>query len=171
VLIRQGDLVGALAVVRRGQAVLPGDAELTNYLAWLLVVCPDPKLRDDKRALELARKAVGAAPNDWRFLRTLGVAQHLTGDDRAAVKALTSSLELQKGGEAFDYFPLAAAHQQLGNKDEARQWYGRGVAWMAANKHPCAAELAVLRADAEARLGIKQQPKSAPDRPAAKKKN
>ncbi len=150
----KGDLVAALALIREIQALAPSDAELTNYLAWLLVVCPDPKLRDVKQALELVRKAVAAAPDDWRFLRTLGVAQHLTGDDRAAVKALRRSLELHQGGEAFDYFSLAAAHQRVGDKEEARKWYDKGVAWMAANKHPHAAELAILRADAEAVLGI-----------------
>jgi Flp pilus assembly protein TadD len=150
----KGDLVAALALIRKGQTRAPGDAELTNYLAWLLVVCPDPKLRDVKQALEMVRKAVAAAPDDWRFLRTLGVAQHLTGDDPAAIKTLRRSLELHQGGEAFDYFPLAAAHQQVGDTEEARKWYDKGVAWMAANKHAHAAELAVLRADAEAVLGI-----------------
>jgi hypothetical protein len=166
----KGDLVAALVVIRKGQALAPGDAELTNYLAWLLVVCPDPKLRDVKQALELARKAVAAAPDNWRFLRTLGVAQHLTGDDKAAIKALSRSLELHQGGEAFDYFPLAAAHQKLGNKEEARQWYDRGVKWMAANEHPYVAELAILRADAEAVLGIEKQAKPAPDKTSPDKK-
>src|SRR5262249_16436844 len=150
----KGDLVAALALIRKGQALAPGDAALTNYLAWLLVVCPDPNLRDLKQALELARKAVAAAPDDWRFLRTLGVAQHLTGDDQAAIKALSRSLELHQGGEAIDYFPLAAAHQKLGHKEEARRWYDKGVARTVANECPYANELAILRADAEAVLGI-----------------
>jgi hypothetical protein len=36
---------------------------------------------------------------------------------------------------------------------------------MAANKHPCVAELAILRADAEALLGIEKQATPAPDKP------
>jgi serine/threonine protein kinase/WD40 repeat protein len=159
-----GDLVATLAVIRKGQALAPSDAEFNNYLAWLLVVCPDPKLRDVKQALELARKAVAAAPDDWRFLRTLGVAQHLSGDDQAAIKALSRSLELQQDGEAFDYFPLAAAHQKLGHKEEARRCYDRGVARTAANEYPYAAELAILRADAEAVLGIEKQSQPSPNR-------
>jgi hypothetical protein len=78
------------------------------------------------------------------------------------VKALTRSLELRQWGDAFDYFPLAAAHQKLGNKGEARKWYDRGVAWMADNKHPYVAELAILRADAEALLGIEKPAEPAP---------
>jgi tetratricopeptide (TPR) repeat protein len=166
----KGDLVGALAAIRKAQAVVPNDAALSNYLAWLLVVCPDPKLRDATRAVEVAKKAVGAAPNQWEYLRTIGVAHHFAGDDNAAVKALTRSLELHQSGEAFDYFPLAAAHRKLGNKEEARKWYDRGVAWAAANEHPYVAELAILRADAEALLGIEKQSKPAPDRAAPDKR-
>jgi tetratricopeptide (TPR) repeat protein len=128
------------------------------------VLCPDPKLRDAKRAVELSKKNVAAAPNPWEFWRTLGIAHHFAGDEQAAVKALTRSLELRKFGEAFDYFPLAAAHAKLGNKKEARQWYDRGVAWMAEHAHPHAAELAILRADAEALLGIVKQSQPGPER-------
>jgi hypothetical protein len=28
------------------------------------------------------------------------------------------------------------AHWQLSNKNEARQWYDKGVAWMEKNQHP-----------------------------------
>src|SRR5262249_54516498 len=109
-------------------------------------------------------------PNDWRFLRTLGVAQRLTGDDQAAIKALSRSLELHQGGEGIDYFPLAGAHQKLGHKEEARKWYDRGVAWMAVNKTPYVAELAILRAEAEALLGIEKQSKPAPDKASPNRK-
>jgi hypothetical protein len=64
----------------------------------------------------------------------------------------------------MDDFPLAAAHQKLGNKQDARIWYDRGVAWMADNKSPFVAELAILRADAEALLGIEKQAEPAPDK-------
>jgi hypothetical protein len=154
----KGDLVGGIPALQKALALVPDDDPLKNELGWMLVVCPEPKKRNAKRALELAKKAVGAAPGDWRNWRTLGVAHHLAGNDEAAVKALTRSLELHQSGEAFEYFPLAAAHQQLGNEEEARKWYDQGVAWMTANKTPFAAELAVLCADAEAVLGIANKP-------------
>jgi WD40 repeat protein len=169
-LRHNGDLAGALAALQQAQALTPDDAELNNCVAWLLAICPDPKLRDAPRAVELARKTVDAAPNGAWYWRTLGMAHHFAGDDNAAVKALTRSLQLRRGGEAFDYFLLAAAHQKLGNKEKARQWYDRGVAWMAANKTPYAAELAVLRADAEALLGIEKQAEPAPDKTSSDKK-
>jgi tetratricopeptide (TPR) repeat protein len=162
----KGNLAGALAAVRDAQATEPDSPAFNNCLAWLLTICPDTELRDAPRAVELAQKAVDAAPSSWECLRTLGVAQHFAGDDEAAVQALMRSLELRPSGDAFDYFPLAAAHQRLGHKEEARNWYDKGVAWMAAKKQPYAAELAVLRADAEALLGIEKPSKPAPDKPA-----
>jgi serine/threonine protein kinase/WD40 repeat protein len=166
----KGDLAGTLAVLRKAQALAPDEAQHNAYLAHMLAICADPKLRDPQRAVELAKKAVDAVPNKWEYLRTLGLAHHVAGDDNAAVKALTRSLELRQGGDAFDYFPLAAAHQKLGHKEEARQWYDRGAAWMADNKSPFVAELAILRAEAEALLGIEKQSKPAPDKPSPDKK-
>jgi WD40 repeat protein len=163
-LRRKGDLAGALAALQEAQAFAPDDPWINSYLASMLALCPDPKLRDPQRAVKLAKKAVDAAPNRWELWRTLGIAHHFAGDDEAAVKALTRSLELRKSGEAFDYFPLAAAHQKLGNKEQACKWYEQGVAWMAANKHPCVAELTILRADAEALLGIEKQATPAPNK-------
>jgi WD40 repeat protein len=164
-LRRQGDLAGALAAIQKAHALSPDDDLWhNNLLAHLLVICPDPKLRDAPRGVELSKKTVEAAPNTWEFWRTLGIAHHFAGEEKAAVQALTRSLQLRQGGDAVDYFPLAAAHQKLGNKKEARQWYDRGVAWMAEHAHPCAHELAVLRADAEAVLGLKKQSQPGPNR-------
>jgi serine/threonine protein kinase/Flp pilus assembly protein TadD len=154
----RGDLAGALAAAQQAYALIPGaDAMRKNHLAYLLVLCPDPKLRDVPRAVELGKKAVKAMPKEWGFWRTLGIAHHFAGDDKEAVKALTRSLQLRQSGQAFDYFPLAAAQQKLGNEKAARQWYDRGVAWMDEHAHPYAAELALLRADAETLLGIERQ--------------
>jgi serine/threonine protein kinase/WD40 repeat protein len=163
-LRRKGDLAGALAAIQKAQAFAPADLSINHNLAYLLALCPDPKLRDARRAVELAKKAVGAEPNKWEHLRLLGQAHHFAGDDEAAVKALTRSLDLRQWGNAFDYFPLAAAHQKLGNKEEARKWYEQAVAWMAVNKTPYVAELAILRADAEALLGIEKEATPAPDK-------
>jgi tetratricopeptide (TPR) repeat protein len=164
-LRRQGDLAGALAAIQKAHALSPDDDPWhNNLLAHLLVICPDPKLRDAPRGVELSKKTVEAAPDTWEFWRTLGIAHHFAREEKAAVQALTRSLQLRQGGDAVDYFPLAAAHQKLGNKKEARQWYDRGVVWMAEHAHPCADELAVLRADAEAVLGIEKPPQPGSDK-------
>jgi serine/threonine protein kinase/WD40 repeat protein len=172
-LRRKGELAGALAAIQKAHALAPDDAELNHWLAWSLAICPDPKLRDAKRAVALTRKLVAAAPTNAWYWRTLGLAHHYAGDDKAAVKALNRSLELRRSGEpfdvAFDYFPLAAAHHRLGN-EEARKWYDRGVAWMAAHQQPYVAEMALLRAEAESLLGIKKPLSRSPEKTAPEKK-
>jgi tetratricopeptide (TPR) repeat protein len=156
----QGDLAGALATIQKAQALMPEDVELNHYLAWLLSICPEPKLRDPRRAVALANKAIDTAPNpSWEYWRTFGMAQHFAGDDREAVKALTRSLELDRSGDAFDFFLMAAVHQKLGKREQARRWYEQGVTWIAANQHPHVAELSILRANAEALLGIEKASK------------
>src|SRR5262249_44524197 len=141
--------------IQKAHALQPDDPRLNYTLAYLLAVCPDPKTRDPMRAVALAKKAAGAAPGAWETWGTLGVAHYRAGNPRAAVAALTRPLQPRPASEPFQYFPLAAACQQQGHNEEARKWYERGVSWMAANKHPYVAELALFRADAEAALGIR----------------
>src|SRR5262249_61407508 len=45
----------------------PAHACVHNALAWLLATCPDAKLRDPDRAVELARKAVQLAPKEGGY--------------------------------------------------------------------------------------------------------
>ena len=52
------------------------------------------------------------------------------------------------------------AHQQKGDKDQARQWYDRAAIWMEKNK-PKDEELLRFRAEAAALLGVSEDPKSA----------
>ena len=58
----------------------PDDPAILNSLAWLLSTCPEDKVRDGARALELARKAC-ALPggNDFNCLDTLAAAYAETG--------------------------------------------------------------------------------------------
>jgi Flp pilus assembly protein TadD len=163
----KGDHAGAIAVIQKAQIALPEDPELNNTMAWMLVTATDPKVRDAKRAVALAQKAIKGWPNRWEPWRTLGLAYHFDANNQKAVEALKKSLELHRSGDASDYFPLAAAHQQLGNKDEAREWYDRGVAWARANKPLFPSEIAMLRADAETALGIGKQPEPDPIMPPA----
>jgi tetratricopeptide (TPR) repeat protein len=47
----------ALSDLRRVVDLEPNDADSYNSLAWLLGTCPDPAIRDGKKAIALARKA------------------------------------------------------------------------------------------------------------------
>jgi serine/threonine protein kinase/Flp pilus assembly protein TadD len=145
-----------------------GHAGNHNNLAWLLATWPGLKLRDPGLAVAHAKKAVELAPGSsapWNTLgvaeyrsgagaawNTLGVAQYRNGDWKAAVEALMKSVQLRKGGDSFDFFFLAMAHWQLGEKDKARAWYDRAVAWMDKNR-PEDRELKRFRAEAAALLG------------------
>ena len=128
-----------------------------NELSWRLATSPDPKTRDSRRAVELAKEAVHLAPKQGTFWNTLGVAQYRAGDSKSAAEALNKSMELQNGGDSNDFFFLAMAHWQLGNKVEARQWYDRAVAWMEKNR-PKDEELRRFRAEAAELLGVEPLP-------------
>ena len=67
-------------------------------------------------------------------------------------------------------FFLAMAHWQLGEKDNARDWYAKAVAWMEYIRpydYLYYGELEPFRAEAEELLGIPNTP-PAPERPATK---
>ena len=61
-------------------------------------------------------------------------------------------MDLRKGGDSFGWFFLAMAHWQLGDKEQARQWYDRGVRWMDRNQ-PRDEQLLRFRAEAAKLIG------------------
>jgi hypothetical protein len=64
-------------------------------------------------------------------------------------------MEIRDGGDSFDWFFLAMAHQKLGHEKEARQWYDRSVRWMGQNA-PRHEELLLFRAEAAELLQIQE---------------
>jgi Flp pilus assembly protein TadD len=131
----------------------PNVAVARNNLAWILATCPDAKFRDPGRAVEQAKKAVELAPKGGNNWNTLGVALYRHGDLPGAIDALGKSMELGDGGTSFDWFFLAMAHWQLGDKPQARSWYEKAVGWMEKSQ-PTAEELIRFRAEAAALLGL-----------------
>jgi Tfp pilus assembly protein PilF len=70
-----GQRQAALDDYRKAAKEGPYDAEAANDLSWFLCTCPDPKLRDGKRALELANHACELS--EWTqasFIDTLAAA-------------------------------------------------------------------------------------------------
>ena len=131
----------------------PGSAMACNNLAWLLATCPAVKFRDATRAVELAKQAVALAPQVGNHWNTLGVAQYRAGDCLAAIESLTKSMELRKGGDAFDWFFLAMAHWQEDHHEEARKWFDQAAVWMEQNQ-PQNEELRRFRDEAGGLLNI-----------------
>jgi tetratricopeptide (TPR) repeat protein/tRNA A-37 threonylcarbamoyl transferase component Bud32 len=131
----------------------PGMAEWHNELAWLLANYPGLKLGEPGQAVAHAKKAVELAPGRSDFWNTLGVAQYRNGAWKAAIEALMKSVQIGKGGDSNDFFFLAMAHGQLNEKEKARAWYDRAVAWM--DKYqPQNKELKRFHAEATALLGL-----------------
>jgi tetratricopeptide (TPR) repeat protein len=146
----------ALADCSRAVELDPKCAPACNGCAWLLATCPNPRFRDPARAVELAKKAVGLAPKKGSCWNTLGVAHYRARDWRAAVAALEKAMELQRFGTSFDWFPLAVAYWQLGEREKARAWHDKAVQWMDRN-NPKDEVLRRFRAEAAELLGSKDE--------------
>ena len=138
------------------------DPVLHNTLAWMLATAPEPRNRNPRRAVELAEKAVKAAPMDGGYWNTLGVAQYRAGNWQGALTALRKSIELRKDKDAYDFFFLAMAHWKLSEQEQARSWYGRAVEWIEKNRQGLQRnqrvqqELKRIRAEAEEVLKVKK---------------
>jgi tetratricopeptide (TPR) repeat protein/thiol-disulfide isomerase/thioredoxin len=138
----------------------PGSALVHNDLSWFLATCPDPKLRDPARAVQLARRALELQEQVGNNWNTLGVARYRAGYWKAAVQALDRSRAFRKGGDAFDFYFLAMAHWRLGHKEEARKWHQRAIEWVKQNHEALAKdrqhaeELRRFGAEAAELLGI-----------------
>ncbi len=118
-----------------------------NALARLLANASLPQQRNPAHAIELAKKAVEIQPTAGDSWITLGEADYRAGEWQAAVDVLPKAMALRGGGDAFDWFLLAMAHQQLGHKKEARTWYDKAIEWMDKNR-PKDAGLKRIRTEA-----------------------
>jgi tetratricopeptide (TPR) repeat protein len=96
-----------------------GRGQLLSDLAWLLATCPEVRLRDPDRAVRLAAEAVKLRPY-WR--QTFGVARYRAGDFKGSIEVLEKSTK-----DPCSWSFLAMAYWQLGEKQEARQWYDQAV--------------------------------------------
>jgi serine/threonine protein kinase len=159
----------AQTLLREAARRIPDDPAAQDDLARFLATWEEPRLRNPTLAVELAGKATRRAPKVGRFWNTLGVAQYRARNWDAAVTALARSVSLTAGGDGSDHFVLAVAHWQLaaaepGHRKASREWFRRGVEWMAKQEpalkknEPYAAQLHRLRAEAATLLGIQEKP-------------
>jgi serine/threonine protein kinase/tetratricopeptide (TPR) repeat protein len=101
-----------------------------NNVAWSWATRRIGTDQDPVQAVKLAEEAIELLPQEAGMWNTLGVAHYRATDYMACIKALNKSMSLAKGGTSFDWFFLAMAEWQLGNKEKARSWYDKAVAWM-----------------------------------------
>jgi tetratricopeptide (TPR) repeat protein len=129
---RRGEIVALLLTGRYGEARVrlqealrefPQDAQLAHVQARLLATVPDPRVRDGRLALEIARR-LAAARQDLRVRETLALALAEAGRFDEAV-------EVQRGvvGEA-ETRGDAGLVRDVRAKLEA---LARGEAWTAAS--------------------------------------
>ncbi len=99
----QGRADALLSVGRQAEAVAdyeqclkldPKDSSVLNNLAWVLCTSPDDKLRDGKRAIELATEACKLTEyKQAHILSTLGAAYAETGDFKTAMEWSEKAIE------------------------------------------------------------------------------
>jgi serine/threonine protein kinase/tetratricopeptide (TPR) repeat protein len=140
----------------------PETQSIMNEQAWKLVTVPDSSLRNADRAVELAEEAVTHGALNANYWNTLGVARYRSGDFEGAIAALEKFRELRTSdAEWTNPFFLAMAHWQLGNKDEAREWYDKGAEWMD-EKNAKSEAMLRFRAEAAELLRVKTEKRQGP---------
>jgi serine/threonine protein kinase/Flp pilus assembly protein TadD len=135
----------------------PDDSAELNIIAWWLATWPVPAMRDAARAVELARKAVAAAPKNAATWDTLGVALYRSGDWDGAAEALGRSRDLFGKDEPRNTFFLAMTNWRRGDPDEARAQFARAVA-AAGERRMRDDDVYRFHAEAAALLGLNELP-------------
>jgi tetratricopeptide (TPR) repeat protein len=133
----------------------PENAATQNDLAGLLVYWPRPGADHVDEAVDLAKKAVKAAPTAGKYWGTLGRAHYRAGQWSDALTAFQEAAKLRNGGDSLEWFYLAMIHGRLGEKEQARKWYDQALQRMEQND-PDNGELKYLRAEAAELLDIEE---------------
>ena len=152
-LLGKGRVAEALASYQEAVFFEP-NAQAYTKIAWLLATCSDANLRDPSGAVEAAQKAIALSAKDGLAWQALAWAQYRDGDWKAAIASMEKVKGFGSSGDSIEWFLLAMAHYQLGNRDEARRWYDRAVKWMDKN-NPKDDELRRFRIEAAEVLKIK----------------
>lgn len=126
-LVSRSDPRQAAEVYRQGIAQNPDNPILYNKLAWLLATHSNPQVRDAAGAVAAAQRAVELEPRDRNYWNSLGVAYYRDAKWQEAVGALEKSMELQSGGDRYDWIFLAMALFQLGEHERGRSWYEKAT--------------------------------------------
>ena len=148
-LERQGKLDEAIAEYRTDIRIQPDYDWGHNSLAWALAKPPHRSSRERSEALEHARQAVALSPKEGAFPNTLALAEYRIGHWAESIAAAERSIALLKGVDASNWFFLAMALWQRGEKDRSRSYLDRAIAWTKKNDPKNAELLAFWREAAE----------------------
>jgi Flp pilus assembly protein TadD len=92
------------------------------------------------------------SPNDSNLHTTQCLAEYRAGRRAESIAAAERSIALTKGLDASNWYVLAMARWQKGDKDEARKWFDKAVAW--AKQDPQNVELRQFWSEAAQLLGV-----------------
>ena len=87
-----GRMRESIAVLEELVRDFPDDHATLNNLAWLLATAPEDALRDPKRAVVLARRALMSAPDNYSVWSTLAEAHDRAGDYARALQSAQEAL-------------------------------------------------------------------------------
>lgn len=116
----QGD-DGAARQCFEASLLLLTDLEDSLLLARILSTCPVRDMRKAEQGVVHARRSLH--PQDPRRWQTLGIAQFRHGDPISARRSLLEAVRRRPNGDAYDYFFLAMCSHQMGDTQEAAEWY------------------------------------------------
>ena len=150
---KRGQFDEAVSGYRKAIELSPECPTCCNDFAWFLVSCRDPRFRDSDQAMRLSNTVASLLPRSPDAQNTLGFVHYRAGNWQASVEALQKAVKLRAGGHAADWFFLAMAHRQLGNKEQAQRNYDLAVAWMGENA-PHDEELIHFQTEAAELLGL-----------------
>ena len=157
------DRAAAIATARKGLDMPQSDLEArpcSNLSLWLAAE-PEAKHFDPELAVRLAERAVATEPKVGYHWTRLGVARYRAKDWTAAISALDKAVEIYGVDTTQEWFFLAMAHWQLGDKVRGRQAFVQAVRsvekaqqqeWLKRNKVH-ADNLRLFRAEAEKLFG------------------
>jgi tetratricopeptide (TPR) repeat protein len=124
-----GNPAEATSVYEAALAEYPDSLALCIQMAKFYATYPDLAVRRPEEALRLAKHAVTIAPRDANAWNVLGIANYRASQWDSAIEALQKSIQFRNGGDAWDWFYLAMALAQHGDKLEAKKWFTQGVSW------------------------------------------
>ena len=106
-----GQYSDAVKYYETGLAAHPDHVGLLNNFAWLLAACPNSKIRDGKRASQLAMRACELTQYSKPvFLGTLAAAQAEAGDFQSAINSAEKAINL---ATALELKPIVTKNKQL----------------------------------------------------------
>ena len=113
----------AIADLEKAAQLMPDDSGTLNNLAWVLCTSPTDKLRDPKRAIELAKKACELTEyKAAHILSTLAAAHADSGDMKSAMEWSQKAVELAEADKEGDPETLEQLKKELESYTAGKPW-------------------------------------------------